>query len=116
MSLASMVSGHFAVSPVMQLPDSTPGIQKQEQPAQAMGLGDRVIRYMESKKYKIYRGEGEINIMYVEGMNEDGSGNDNEGNKFNDRRLVIAFKDGKPEIGGNWDATVNPGVAYLGLS
>lgn len=116
MSLMAMSSGHFAVSSVVPLPDSIPGIQIRERSPEKSSFGDRIIRYMESQKYKIYRGDGEINIVYVEGVNEDGSTNGNEGNKFNDRRIVIQFKGGKPEIIGNWDATVNPGVAYLGMN
>ena len=57
-------------------------------------------------------GEGEINIVYLEGADVDGTPNDNEPNEFNDRRILIRFEQGAPKIVGNWQATTEPGRHY----
>ncbi|UBF29887.1 hypothetical protein K9N68_37385 (plasmid) [Kovacikia minuta CCNUW1] len=76
-------------------------------------LASKIIEYMRSKNYRISTKPGEINIVYVEGMNKDGTLNDNTPNVFNDRRIVIEFDDrGTPQIIGNWEATINPGNYY----
>lgn len=76
-------------------------------------LASRILRYMEEKGYKIFEGDREYNIVYVEGMNANGTLNDDEFNQFNDIRLVIEIIDGKPTIvGGPWEATTEPGDHY----
>jgi hypothetical protein len=45
-------------------------------------------------------------------MNPDGTLNDNALNVWNDLRIVIDFRDGKPKIIGCWEATTNPGKYY----
>lgn len=75
-------------------------------------LASRIIKYMKSKNYRIATGEREFNIVYVEGMDADGRLNGDRPNEFNDRRFVIEFKDGVPEIVGNWEATTEPGNYY----
>jgi hypothetical protein len=72
-------------------------------------LADRVIAAMKRKKYVLDRGPGEVNIIYVEGMDPAGTANPNEPNKWNDLRLVIRFERGKPKIIGSWAATTEPG-------
>ena len=88
--------------------------QRVREPAVQASFAKRITDYMQSKNYKLDKNPGEVNIVYVEGANEDGSTNDNKSNQFNDRRVAIVFKDGVPAIAGNWEATVNPGVAYMG--
>jgi hypothetical protein len=72
-------------------------------------MADRVIAAMQRKGYAVDRGPDEINIVYVEGMDPDGTRNTNDPNKWNDLRLTIRFKDEKPEIIGSWAATTEPG-------
>jgi peptidoglycan hydrolase-like protein with peptidoglycan-binding domain len=72
-------------------------------------LAHLVIAAMERKGYQIDRGPGEVNIVYVEGMNLDGTPNHNEANKWNDLRLLIRFEGGEPNIIGKWVATTEPG-------
>ncbi len=72
-------------------------------------LASRVIAAMERKGHTVDRGQGEINLVYVEGMNPDGTPNGDEANKWNDLRLVIRFEQGKPRIVGLWAATTEPG-------
>jgi len=75
-------------------------------------LAECIIAYCEEKGYKIDRGVGEKNIIYVEGMYPNGQLNDDAFNAWNDTRLVIEFKNGSPEIIGAWEATTEPGQYY----
>ncbi|MEO1375934.1 MAG: peptidoglycan-binding domain-containing protein [Cyanobacteria bacterium J06635_10] len=75
-------------------------------------LASRIIKYMLLKDYDIYTRPGEYNIIYVEGMNADGTENSDAPNRFNDRRMVIEICDGVPVIVGNWEATTEPGTYY----
>ncbi|HEY9829876.1 MAG TPA: peptidoglycan-binding domain-containing protein [Stenomitos sp.] len=75
-------------------------------------LASRIVKYMQLKKYEIFQGIGEYNIVYIEGMNADGTLNNDPPNYFNDRRLVIQIVDGVPAIVGNWQATTEPGYRY----
>ena len=72
-------------------------------------LAHLVVAAMERKGYQVDRGPGEINIVYVEGMNPDGTPNADEANKWNDLRLLIRFEGGVPKIVGEWAATTEPG-------
>lgn len=75
-------------------------------------LASRIIKYMLAAKYQVFQGAGLYNIVYVEGMDADGSLNDNEPNVFNDRRIVIEIAVDVPKILGNWEATTEPGSYY----
>ncbi|WP_254952400.1 MULTISPECIES: lysozyme [unclassified Cyanobium] len=75
-------------------------------------LATRIIQYMRQKKFQVFAGLGERNIVYVEGMNLDGSLNDDPPNHFNDLRLVIEFVEARPRIIGQWEATTEPGSHY----
>ena len=75
----------------------------------ASDLAHLVVAAMERKGYQVDRGPGELNIVYVEGMNPDGTPNADEANKWNDLRLLIRFEGGVPKIVGEWAATTEPG-------
>jgi hypothetical protein len=75
-------------------------------------LAHLVVAAMERKGYQVDRGPGEVNIVYVEGMNPDGTANADEANKWNDLRLLIRFEGGAPRIIGEWAATTEPGRYY----
>jgi hypothetical protein len=75
-------------------------------------LPSRILKYMEAKGYQIDAGAKEYNIVYVEGMNSDGTINNNAPNEFNDRRMVIEVINGIPKIVGNWEATTEPGTYF----
>lgn len=75
-------------------------------------FAQRLIAYCQEKNYKIDQGVGEKNIIYVEGMYPDGTLNNDAFNAWNDARLVIEFKKGRPEIVGAWEATTEPGKYY----
>lgn len=75
-------------------------------------LADSVIGYMRSKNYVIFEGANQYNIVYLEGVNVDGSLNADVPNHFNDRRLVIQVLDRIPSVIGNWEGTSEPGSHY----
>jgi hypothetical protein len=54
-----------------------------------------------------------INILYVEGMDPDGTPNDDAPNVFNDVRVALRLsRNGTPLVEGVWDATTEPGDYY----
>jgi hypothetical protein len=88
----------------------------QELPVPQLDLGDDlascVAKYMQQKKYHVATGAKELNIVYIEGLNPDGTLNDDKPNEFNDVRMVIEFVNGKPKIAGIWEGTTEPGWHY----
>ena len=57
-----------------------------------------------------------VNIVYVEGMDGDGTPNDDAPDAFNDLRLLLRInKAGNPEIVASWQATTEPGTYYTKL-
>lgn len=75
-------------------------------------LADSVIRYMRSKNFVVFEGVNQYNIVYLEGVDIDGSLNSDVPNQFNDRRLVIQVLNRIPSVIGNWEATSEPGSHY----
>lgn len=76
-------------------------------------LAKRVLRYMDQSGYWIARGPDMFNIVYLEGMNGDGTLNDDAFNTWNDRRLAIRIAPGgRPEMWVNDLATSEPGEYY----
>ncbi|MEG5063165.1 hypothetical protein QUB33_06025 [Microcoleus sp. B3-A4] len=77
-----------------------------------MKLAEKIVKYMEAKNYHLARKPGEKNIIYVEGMDPNGTLNADTPNHFNDARLILGFRDGLPTIEGAWEATTEPGYYY----
>ncbi len=77
-----------------------------------MDLATKIIEYMRHKQYYIADKPKQFNIVYIEGMNEDGALNDDVPNEFNDRRMVIEFVGKIPKIINHWQATTEPGDYY----
>ena len=75
-------------------------------------LASTLLRYMFAKGHWVARVPGFINIVYVEGMDEDGRLNADEPDKFNDCRILIAIEEGRPKLLGKWQATTEPGRHY----
>jgi hypothetical protein len=76
-------------------------------------LAARVVGAMVRKKYWLNRHLQCLNIVYIEGMDADGTPNDNKANEFNDTRLLIQCRaDGAPVVGKAWEATTEPGRPY----
>lgn len=73
---------------------------------------DRVIGYMTKKSYFICRHPDGKNIIYVEGVDPDGTLNPQTPNMFEDLRVVFSIgQDGIPLIQ-PWIATTEPGRPY----
>ncbi|MBD2741451.1 peptidoglycan-binding domain-containing protein [Coleofasciculus sp. FACHB-1120] len=90
-------------------PDEVP---KPEVDLTKNNLEARIIAYMLKMNYRVSVGPQRYNIVYVEGMNADGSLNDDAPNHFNDRRLVIEIPNEVPILRQNWEGTTEPGTAY----
>ena len=76
-------------------------------------LAGKIVRAMVRNNYWIARHPACANIVYIEGMNMDGSPNDNRNNVFNDVRLVFRIREGgEPFIVGQWEATTEPSRLY----
>lgn len=74
---------------------------------------DRVVAYMLGRGYWICRHGECFNIVYLEGVNPDGTLNDDRVNVFNDLRVVFSIgSEGAPKIVALWDATTEPGIYW----
>lgn len=71
-----------------------------------------IAKALENRGLEIDKAKDQVNIVYIEGINEDGSPNNDEANKFNDLRCVIGFRGGNPVMLGKWQATTEPGYYY----
>ncbi|CCD96014.1 Peptidoglycan-binding domain 1 protein (modular protein) [Bradyrhizobium sp. ORS 375] len=72
-------------------------------------LAGRIAKAMISHGYWIARDPTCFNIVYIEGMDPDGSLNDNRNNVFNDLRVVFSVDEqGVPYIRKLWEATTEP--------
>lgn len=67
--------------------------------------GKKIIAWLENNKWRILA----KNLVYIEGMNPDGSLNNDAHNYFNDLRLIVRERG---EIDGCWVATTEPGRYY----
>lgn len=68
-----------------------------------------IIKYMSDMGCDIARRSGRINIAYVEGMNPDGSLNDDAADRFNDIRMCFDYYSGQPRLLLCARATTEPG-------
>jgi hypothetical protein len=75
-------------------------------------LAAAIVAAMERKGCLFDRGPGELNIVYVEGMNIDGTANDNAIDKWNDLRTIVDFVNGRPILRFRCEATTTPGIYY----
>jgi hypothetical protein len=76
-------------------------------------LASRIVQAMQSQGQWICRYPECINIVYVEGMDLDGTPNSDTPNEFNDLRLALRVnRAGNPDIMDAWEATTEPGKYY----
>jgi hypothetical protein len=76
-------------------------------------LAGRIAAALVNRGDWICRHPACVNIVYVEGMNPDGSLNDDAPNAFNDLRLILRIADdGEPRIEESWEATSEPGHRF----
>jgi Putative peptidoglycan binding domain len=82
----------------LNLPDTLPG---------------RIAAALSSAGHWLCRHPDAINIVYVEGLDPDGTPNTDAPNVFNDLRLVLRVnRAGNPEIVDRWEATSEPGTFH----
>ena len=71
-----------------------------------------ILAYMRAKGYEVFPSPGHFNIVYIEGMNPDGTLNPDKLDGWNDLRIVIDHTaDGEPFLKINHIATTEPGAA-----
>ncbi len=76
-------------------------------------MAKAVLHQMQQEGYWIARSPNMYNIVYVEGMNPDGTANDNKMDEWNDLRLVIRIAEGGlPELMAKDVCTTKPGQFY----
>jgi hypothetical protein len=76
-------------------------------------LEQRIVRRMQALGHWICRHPDCFNIVYVEGIDPDGTMNDDAPNIFNDVRLLLRInRAGRPVIAGAWEATTEPGYYH----
>ncbi|MCY7353239.1 MAG: peptidoglycan-binding protein [Cytophagaceae bacterium] len=75
-------------------------------------LASKLIEYLQAKNFWFSRLPNYLTIVYVEGMNADGSLNDNKPNVFNDRRFLLSFEANTPRLVGTWEGTTEPSAFY----
>ena len=77
-----------------------------------VSLAQRIVLAMEAAGYALDKRTGEVNIVYVEGLNPDGTVNTNRPNAFDDLRTCIGFDGPAPKLLGAWEATTQSGKRY----
>jgi hypothetical protein len=72
-------------------------------------LAVRTVRLMNRKGHWICRHPDCVNIVYLEGVNPDGTANDDRPDVFNDLRMLIRVENGRPVAERIWEGTTEPG-------
>ena len=76
-------------------------------------LAGRIVAAMHKAGHWLCRHPDCVNVVYVEGMDEDGTPNVDAPNVFNDLRVVLRVnRVGTPAIEAIWEATTEPGRHY----
>lgn len=75
-------------------------------------LAVRIVQAMRAAGYQLSAEPGQVNVVYVEGMDPDGTPNANKPNEFNDSRFVIVFAGNAPTLLGAWEATTEPSLHW----
>ena len=79
----------------------------------ARTLAGRIVGALLAKNFWVCRHPDATNIVYVEGMDVDGTVNANAPNEFNDSRFVLRInRAGNPVIADTWEATTEPGKFF----
>ena len=71
-----------------------------------------LVRAIEALKYPVDRAVGQINAIYVEGVNLDGTPNKNRPQFFDDACFLVKFEKSVPVLAGAWKCTTQPGPYY----
>ena len=105
-------SGFLGPDTAKKLIETHPSELPQRELNLSNDLASRILKYMLAKGYHVDIKTGEYNIIYIEGMNSNGTLNSDKPNSFNDLRLVIQIVSRTPKIIDIWEATTEPGYYY----
>lgn len=72
----------------------------------------RVMKTQVKLGQKVFSGNEKLNIVYIEGVDLDGTVNIDEMNQWNDLRLIYKVVDNRPLLVDKWIATTEPGRKY----
>lgn len=73
-------------------------------------LAGRIATAMRMAGHWLCRHPDCLNIVYIEGLDPDGTPNTDAPNQFNDLRLLLRInRSGNPEVVDSWEATTEPG-------
>lgn len=75
-------------------------------------LAGKVVKVCDARGYVLDRREGFVNIIGLEGVNPDGTFNDDTPNKWNDSVGLLTFKSGVPTFLCLCQGTTEPGSTY----
>lgn len=73
---------------------------------------NRIVNTQVKLGQKVFKNPGEVNVVYIEGCDADGTANADTMNEWNDLRIVYCYEQGKPKVLGAWLATTEPGWKY----
>jgi hypothetical protein len=76
-------------------------------------LAGRLVQALQARNHWIHRHPECVNIVYVEGLDPDGTPNTDAVNEFNDARFILRITpSGVPDLVEAWEATTEPGTYY----
>jgi len=76
----------------------------------------RIVTAARKQGYWLSRHPDCVNVLYIEGVDPDGTPNDDAPNVFNDLRLVLNItRAGNIQIEGEWEATTEPGRFFTSI-
>ena len=73
---------------------------------------DKVIAYMNRHGFWICRHPGAVNIVYLEGVDPDGTVNSDRPNVFNDLRMAFVIDETGTPVISSWEGTTEPGIFW----
>jgi hypothetical protein len=80
-------------------------------------LAGRIAAAMTREGHWLNRHPDCMNIVYVEGMDADGTANTDAPNEFNDLRVLLKItRAGNPQIVEAWEATSEPGLHHTSIA
>jgi hypothetical protein len=103
----------LAASVAQSAPQTPPAAKPVVQTAaQSLLDPDQIVGWMQAHNCTVETAPKRVNLVYLEGVNPDGSRNDNRIDLWNDIRLILQYVDGKPRVTFKCIATTEPGTYY----
>jgi peptidoglycan hydrolase-like protein with peptidoglycan-binding domain len=96
----------IGVSSYKQLTNDANGVKVTADP-----LAQKIVKICDERKYPLLR-NGEINIVGLEGVNVDGTPNNDAPNHWNDAIGILSFVNGAPTLLCIYQGTTEPGHFY----